>query len=392
MSTKKVSMKKRIVFISRVRNPDNDATSTDIMTRNLIYGLREHCEELIFIAIVDELSIKENISDYYGKLVDKIIFIKRFTKLDKGRIGSHLSMMYTCFFKNIKKQRERLDLILNKDTILITHSPAIDSAKLGTELKKYNPDVKYIQYWSDPMALSLIVPSQFNYKRWDLFLIEKYLHRRADKIVYGTESLYKAQKELYKKSNHKMYKCNVSYKPEKLKIDIGDKNAKELTFGYLGNFYSNIRNIKPLYDAFSSMDNIKLIICGMGDISLRQSKNINIYSRLPQSEIVKMEEQEDVIICILNCVGMQIPGKIFYQTNSDKIILVILDGPQKELIRKELECFNRFVFCENNKEEIIQTVRDISEGKYTVNKNKLYELTPQQVCAELITDGIIIKK
>ena len=42
----------QVVFISEMRNPKTNASSTQIMTRNILFGLRSLFDSLIFVPIL----------------------------------------------------------------------------------------------------------------------------------------------------------------------------------------------------------------------------------------------------------------------------------------------------------------------------------------------------
>lgn len=110
--------------------------------------------------------------------------------------------------------------------------------------------------------------------------------------------------------------CDVSYCIDN-KIADGSASANKmgLLFGYFGGYNSNVRDIRQLYSAFEGGDS-KLLICGNGDIALSERSNIEVLNRVPQSEVASLEAGSDVYICILNKHGIQIPGKVFYLTDT----------------------------------------------------------------------------
>ena len=92
-----------------------------------------------------------------------------------------------------------------------------------------------------------------------------------------------------------------------------------------------------------------------------------------------------VEVCFLNKVGIQIPGKVFYQTNTDKIIIVVLDGPVKNHIKTELEKSNRFVFAENNIDSIKECVKNILSGLIQVNADAKEYYSPAVISQQIIS-------
>ena len=60
-------------------------------------------------------------------------------------------------------------------------------------------------------------------------------------------------------------------------------------------------------------------------------------------------------------------------SGTDKYILFILDG-EKELLKKEFEAFNRYIFVNNDKNEILDVMNSRSIKKYN---NMVYGIIPR---------------
>ena len=370
----------KIIFVALMKNPLKDASSTQIMTSNLLYGFKSIGMNVVFAPLVFNEEDKEYIKLYYQPFCNKVICLN-FVEKYKNNILRQISwLIHVLFPQLIKLPRCLLDEI-DSNTILISQSPHVDAAVVCKNIKRIYPDVSYIQYWGDPLALSLITPKEYTTKRFLLKIIERNLHSCSDRIVYGTGSLFMAQNELYPEAAYKSFKCDVCYLPKTI---LNNKRMNNYVFGYFGNYYSNIRNILPLYEAFNCINNANLIICGSSDLNLSSTNNVYIRSRVSQAEAEKEEALLDVEICILNSVGIQIPGKIFYHTNTNRIILVILDGPQKDNIKNELSESNRFVFCDNNSDDICRVIKEITSGYYDdlVFDPEFY--SPEAVCSQIL--------
>lgn len=343
----------KVIFISEVRNPKTKASSTQIMTDNILYGFREICKELIFVPVLSNPKDKDIIEEKYSCLCNKVIVTKGNTKHGSNRVLSKLSMTFACLKSPKSYIPKEIEPYLTEDAIIVSHSPNIDSALICAGIKKKYPFIRYVQYWGDPLALSLITPEQYSWKRCIQKKVETYLHQFPDKIVYGTQSLYQAQIKLFPKIQNKAVSVEVSFKPN---TEERNKQRPRPLIGYFGNYFSNIRDLFPFYEAARELPDCDFVICGNGDVVLQPTENIKILKRVSIDEVGKMESELDVDVCLLNKVGIQVPGKIFYMTNTSKIIFVILDGPVKETIKAELEISNRFVFCDNDKESIKQTL------------------------------------
>lgn len=360
-----------------MRNPYKDASSTQIMTYNILYGFNRIAEQVIFVPIVINKCDMKDIREYYSKCFDRIIFLNNITTMSDKRIMVMISACLRMFFHN-KEYIKVFESMVNKDTVIVSSSPTVDAAIVCSDIKKRFPDVEYVQYWSDPITLSLITPSEYTMKRIVWKYIEKKLHFNADKVAFGTKSLYKAQCELFPELEKKGYGVHVAYNPNAKDVE---NKKKEIVFGYFGNYYSKIRDVRPLYEAFKET-NEKLVICGRGDIKFESSNNIEIRERVSQAEVGEYEDKVDVIVCVLNKCGQQIPGKVFYQTNTLKHILVVLDGPRKDEIKGELCESERFIFCDNTKENIIEAIEIIKKTKKRRDKCDFYN--PERVAKEIV--------
>ena len=364
-----------------MRNPKTNASSTQIMVRNILVGMKKISQKLIFVAIVTSDCNKQDICSFYQDVVDEIYFVKSFSGKKRGRYGTMLAM----FMASFRSPKLSKDLALDGRVLVLSHSPTIDSILYAKGLKRRNPNVTCIQYWSDPITLALETVSEYSYKRAVFKYIESKMLRYADKIVYGTKTLYENQKKFFRKYGKKMGYCDVCYNPLN---DDAKRQGERCFFGYIGNFYSNIRDILPFYNAFKSFNQADLLICGAGNIDLEPKRNIKVMHRVPQQEVALLESELNVEVCILNKVGFQIPGKIFYATNTNKKILVILDGPVSEEIYDYLRPFKRFIFCNNNEISIYNILNEIVSGKYDeIDKSELYRLTPEYVARSILNGG-----
>lgn len=246
---------KKIIFVSNVIALGEQASSTDIMTYNLVYGLKKNNIEVIMV-VLQNLSDKSDssmIKKYYETITDKFYIVKFNLNNGKNKFAHFKGLLSLYFNQN----RYRNDLInisddIN-DTVLVSHSPSLESVCYCRELKRKYPDIKYIEYWSDPVALSGITPEAFNWKRKPFYWIEKKFFSYADAVIFGTKPLLDAQKKLYSKYVSKMDYIDASYS-EYDELDSEVKECKKNNnFLDSGNYYSNIRNISCLFDAVRNL-------------------------------------------------------------------------------------------------------------------------------------------
>lgn len=376
-------MIKKVVFFSDVKDPTKDASSTQIMVRNIITGFKSLNVKIYFVAIVEKKCDRKNISSYYSPFVDDIFFVERLTPTYGRPIKKMFFSLFSLFHSSISIGG--IKDVLDEECCLVSHSPAIDSCLYAKKIKEKYPKIPFIEYWSDPTTLGLKTIEEYNIKRCIFRYIEKTVLSYCDNIVYGTKSLYDAEKKFFPQYQNKMGYCDVCYNPD----SCSNSPKGNSFFGYLGNYYSNIRNILPLYNAFNSFRLGNLLVCGSSDFKLENTEFVSVQKRIPQNEISLLEKKVDIEICILNKVGFQIPGKVFYETNTNKKILVILDGPVKKEIYDYLVQFKRFIFCENNEKSILETLKEIYSGKYDkIDYSLVYKLSPSHICDSILKGGM----
>lgn len=345
----------KILFIAEVGNPYNAVSSTDILTSLLLKGLKETQNHIVFFAISENASVNENIKKFYSEYCDKIIIQNGYFSGKQSKYKFYWRLFRYAIFAKRKYKTDVLKSDYFRECFspdfIITHCGVYESILFGDAFKSMFRTAKYYQFWSDPMALSGILPDDLLKKpsRIINFFFEKKAMKKSDKIIYGTEPLLKFQKKLFRKFANKMSYID-------LPCDIGIKDKEQLKdshyFLYSGNFYKNVRNINPLILAFSNFTNYYLDIYGSGDRQDYNFRNVCFHERIPFSEMKKIENQYKTIICILNSNCIQIPGKIFYLMNTRANILVISDGKYSDTINSYLRKFNRFYVCKNEENEI----------------------------------------
>ena len=234
---------------------------------------------------------------------------------------------------------------------------------------------KVIEYWGDPMTGDITqraIYPEFIIKREE----RKYL-KIADRIVYTSPFTLEMEQK-----THPMYADKMLFVPTAnafRKIYPDTKNDL-FTVGYYGAYHSGIRNIMPLYNAFSSLIGIaKLNLVGDSDLQLQPTENIMIR---PRGVVKDLEEQTDLFVCVLNSSGTQIPGKLYHNAATNRPILVILDGERQDEMREYLESFDRFILCGNSETEIASAIKSVMNDKRVWEPCKLLE--PKTIAAKII--------
>lgn len=373
-----------IIFVSKLDSVDDGASSTDIMTLNLINGLSQNTiiSKLIIIVNKDNFQNIDNIKTSLTPLCEQLIIVRSSNTTPKNKwVG-----LWQLIFANraISKWGASLKLNDTENLLLISQSPSYDSIHVCRKIKKNYPRLHYIQYWSDPIAISGIMPERLNYKRLIFKFIEKSGLKLANKIVYGTKTLFEAQKQVYPKFKEKMSYIDISYSSFECQEMLNDFKYNNDKFLYAGNYFSKIRNITPLFNAINSLNGeVRLDVYGSGDIETR-SEFIYLHNRISPLELRREEVKYRTVICVLNSNCAQIPGKIFYSMNLDQNILVILDGDRKDKIAKYLKSYNRFIMCDNNAESIKNTLHYLISNNVTIKDYENDKYSPKAVANELL--------
>lgn len=373
----------RILVLSNMRDMSKSSSSTQMMVYNLVWGLHQIGAQITMIPVLEKGESVQNIRKDLSTITCEILPMPSALNLLVRQASPFKSMLSNWLWSKRKywykrKLKAALDRNAEYDVILAL-LPNIEAAYYAEAAHLLYPTVRYIQFWSDPYCRSNLSTSDtVPLKRVLLKKIESSIIKKADRIVYGTETLFQTQKECFPSLRKKMFSCDVSYNVygERAQKKISFFN-NELVSGYIGNYFTEIRNIKPCYDAFAEDSELgNLILCGAGNIHFESTLNIKVLPRCAPAEATAIENGLDILICLLNSKTSQIPGKIFYQANSGKPIIVILDGPDKDLIRKYLSKFNRFEFCDNNHKSISECIKRVKAGDYTASLKTPHILSP----------------
>lgn len=377
----------KIVFVSNVNPMNESATSTDIMTYNILYGFHQVGVRVHFVAITnycDEQSV-ESIKSYYSSITSKLDVIPNTIGKNKGK--------YQYLMNIIRKYGDKsqydsyLDVIdLEDKDVIISHAPSVVSIYYCRALKLKNSKIRYVQYWSDPFTLAGITLSSYSYKRFLHRWIEKKLLEYADKVIYGTEPLMSIQKKLFAEYAKKMSYVDVSYKALHRNENVSPK-YDSARFLYAGNYYQQIRDISKLFMAVHELDGqVNLDVYGMGDVDNLKDSRIVIHDRISPEEMGVIERKYVNEIVILNKNCAQIPGKVFYNINLERNILVLVDGPMKEEITEYLKKYERFYLVNNEIEDIKKALIDLSMCSYERQKGS-FDYSPEAIANQFI-DGI----
>lgn len=272
---------------------------------------------------------------------------------------------------------------INYDCVVSMSYPQVSHLVANYLKKKRRVQAKkWIQLWEDPWSMDL--GNADGMKK--CLKPENKLLNEAEDIVYVSPITLIHQQELFPNNKNKMRWCPLaSYYTAEEKDYTG---YTENYYGYFGDYSPNIRNLKPFYNVAVER-NLNVDICGSPSDLFPSKNNVKIYPRLPLGELKQHEDKANIVICLFNLGGGQIPGKIYQLAATNKTILAILDGPEDEqkIIRDYFEKFNRFVFCQNNEKSISEAIDRIENNDLGGVSNKpIDDFSVEKVAKMLLGD------
>ena len=268
----------------------------------------------------------------------------------------------------------------NYDIVVSMAYPPVSHKLAGYMIKnKIVRPKKWIQLWEDPWAEDLGNKDDYNKsKRAEAKLLDE-----AWDIVYVSPLTMINQQGIFPNNKSKMRWVPLSVYYDNNSVKYSQNKNR---YGYFGEYNPHVRNLRPFYEAAKSAG-INVDICGSPFGLFEGTDKISISPRLPVQELRHHEDNVNVIICLFNLGGGQIPGKIYQYAASNKIILAILDGSEdeKRLIKEYYSRYNRFIFCENTVESIKTAINNIENGNFGNVKNEaIDDFLSEKVAKQLL--------
>lgn len=244
---------------------------------------------------------------------------------------------------------EHFDLIISTSDPKTTH---VFVKKLIKQGLSYG---RWIQHWGDPMYGDITRSNA--YPNCIVKWYERRIIKWADKVVYVSPFTADMLRQAHPKYTDKIH--FVPLPCEEIEQTLLQDKTDILKLVYLGDYSPSIRNILPLYDAVKELENVQLTIAGISSLKLESTDYITVLPRIPQTQCHQLEAEADVSVAVCNLRGTQIPGKVYYAAATQKHILVILDGNERDKLREYIESFNRYIVCDNNVESIKTALKNI---------------------------------
>lgn len=317
------------------------------------------------------------------------------TPFDQLRKIPHKLTLWYKIKRKIRKHFEYLDFtrpylksvklvsILKEhfDLVISTSDPKTSHVFVGKMIKQGLSCDRWIQHWGDPMYGDITRSN--SYPNWIVKCIERRIIKMADKVVYVSPFTADMLKEVHPKLSNR-----IDFVPlpcEEIEQTSLQERSDTLKLVYLGDYSPSIRNILPLYDAVKELDNVQLTIAGISSLKLESIDCITVLPRIPQTQCHQLEAEADVSITVCNLRGTQIPGKVYYAAATQKHMLVILDGDEKDKMRAYIESFNRYIVCDNNVESIKEALKTIQSAQERVEYQVPEIFLPENNVREIIS-------
>lgn len=293
-----------------------------------------------------------------------------------GKLHSHFDLLdvtrgYMAHIDDVCVPDEYYDVVLSFSDSKTSH---VFTSKLLPKKKiRYG---RWIQHWGDPILGD--ITRNFWWPKWAIKLYESRLIRKADKAVYVTPFTHEMLLTAYPSLRDKL--AFVPLPAEMLPI-VNHPKSEILRISYLGDYNPAFRNLRPLYEACADMESVELKMAGHGP-QYPKCTNVLQLPRVPQQQARQIEDESDVLVCICNKTGTQIPGKIMYKTSTDKHILVAVEKDRHDEMVAYLQSFDRFIICDNTEESIRDAIMKIKTQK--VDYKTPERLLPVNVAREIL--------
>lgn len=269
------------------------------------------------------------------------------------------------------KDSQEYDLMISISTPPEGHEAAYQLRKKGKVKCRV-----FAEIWEDPWQLD-IYNGEPNRK---LLEVEKRITSYADKVFYVSPLTLNYQKQQFPETSGYMDWIPLASYYESDPVSVAG-----YSYGYFGTYFPNGRNLRPFYEA-ARETGIELYICGSPVYLFEPTNHIHIHDRLPLEELKVYEDKTNVLVFVCNLKGGQIPGKIYQYAATNKKVLFILDGTveEKKILKEYFEQFNRFYFCENEKESIKKAIVDIENDDDISKVTPLHDFDPSEIARRII--------
>ena len=360
----------KVLFVTLF--PLENNTSVTISNYGVLRGLHQLGHDVTILmphASYGNLQIPYDVSMFRIVRIDGLPFYQIRQAPEKQSLGYKLKRKWNKWFnfldftkyylkcaKSVSILNEHFDLVISTSDPKATHVFVKKMIDHGLSCSRW------IQHWGDPMYGDITRSNC--YPNWVVKCYERRIVKWADKVVYVSPFTADMLKMV-----HPQLSNRIDFVPlpceEITEEPVASAESDILKLAYLGDYSPSIRNILPLYDAVNNMEGVHLTIAGISSLKLENTDKVKVLPRIPQNECHQLEMSSDVSVTVCNLRGTQIPGKVYYAAASQKHMLVILDGDEKDKLKEYVDSFGRYITCENNPESIQKALSDIRNRKDT---------------------------
>ncbi len=284
--------------------------------------------------------------------------------------------------KYVKYKKEICNYIkLENCNLLLSFSDPKPAHIIAGYCKRHIKGIKYIQQWGDPLTLD--ITSKTILPKWYRHNVEAALLWPADRVCYVSPITFEEQKRVFKGKSD-----DIIFLPtpcEEHRYESGKKSR--IKVGYFGSYNLVARDIRIFYNTACLLTDCDFVFVGDSDVELQPKANIEIIDRVTPKDLEEYILDVDVLVCLMNKRGTQIPGKIYNYAGTNKEVLVIKDGECGDEIEAFFAKYNRYTFVENKESKIFEVISNyIHNG--VPERAPLKEFSPNVVAAKLI-DGLV---
>ncbi len=318
---------------------DITVLTTDLDDSREPVALQGENIKYIYVPISNVYNMVKNIKKKENILKKSILLVKKFYR--KINIIDPLKIATKNLHIIFSQLERHYDIIISCSDPKSSHILALKLLNKGITYKKY------VEIWGDPLLNDIsrdsMIPNFFVFQK------ERTILKKADLVLYVSPATLKEQQCIFPKYSSKMKLLLPTYDTKQENTPV----KKVKTIGYFGDYNCKIRNIEPLYLALNQL-NLRAVICGDSTTPLLPTERIDIHSRMSRVELQKYERNVDLLVCLCNKKGNQIPSKIYQYSSTNKPILIIEDG---DISMKEyFSVYNRYYFCKNDIEDIKESL------------------------------------
>lgn len=246
--------------------------------------------------------------------------------------------------------------------IMLSFSDPMPAHMIAKYCKKHNRQLRYIQQWGDPLTSDTI--SKIAQPVWLKKIVEVSLLKPADKACYVSPFTCEEQKVLFPQ-----FKDKIIFLPTpSIEYEEDNEKIEGMNIGYYGSYNSIARDIKPFYEAAKRNPEVNFYIVGDSDLKLDSTENISIIGRVAPDKLNEYMKKTNVIVCLMNLKGNQIPGKVYHDASSTKDILFIKDGEYGDQIQKFFGKYNHYTFSDNTCDSIDEAIKGYIANGVPVRK------------------------